>query len=68
MLEVNTEAVPVSVLQDINPGFSAEELELLSRPCACKVSTGIHGGLTRGTGRLDDNGFWQHECNHRSHA
>lgn len=24
-----------------------------------KASTGIHGGLTLGYGRLDDNGFWE---------
>jgi len=25
------------------------------------TSTGIHGGLTRGYGKLDHNGFWQFE-------
>lgn len=34
----------------------------------CNVSTGIHGGLTFGRGRLDDYGYWQfpcHECARR---
>lgn len=28
----------------------------------CKVSTGIHGALTFGHGKLDDNGFWSIPC------
>lgn len=28
----------------------------------CGVSTGIHGGLTFGTGNLDANGFWEFQC------
>lgn len=32
--------------------------------CDCRTSTGIHGGLTRGYGELDDNGFWEHPCPH----
>ncbi len=28
----------------------------------CKVSTGIDGGLTFGTGDLDRNGFWSIPC------
>ncbi len=28
----------------------------------CKVSTGIHDLLTFGTGKLDDNGFWENPC------
>ena len=28
----------------------------------CGVSTGIHGGLTFGSGDLDPNGFWEHPC------
>jgi hypothetical protein len=34
--------------------------------CGCKVSTGICGCLTFGTGRLDHNGFWQLPCPHGS--
>ena len=26
----------------------------------CSVSTGIHDGLTFGSGKLDDYGFWEH--------
>jgi hypothetical protein len=28
----------------------------------CKYSTGIHDGITVGTGTLDDNGYWDHPC------
>ncbi len=28
----------------------------------CGTSTGMHGGLTHGKGELDDNGFWEIEC------
>jgi hypothetical protein len=28
----------------------------------CGVSTGIHDGLTFGSGNLDMNGFWEHPC------
>ena len=28
----------------------------------CKVSTGIHNGLTFGQGRLDSYGYWQFPC------
>ena len=28
----------------------------------CGVSTGIHDGLTFGSGDLDQNGFWEHGC------
>ena len=28
----------------------------------CGVSSGIHEGLTFGSGELDDNGFWAHPC------
>lgn len=34
-------------------------------PCGntrCAVSTGIHEGLTFGSGRLDRNGYWQFPC------
>lgn len=29
----------------------------------CKISTGIHGGLTFGKGELDYVGYWQFPCN-----
>lgn len=35
------------------------------RPCGnpkCKCSTGIHEGLTFGSGKLDDHGFWENPC------
>ena len=32
--------------------------------CSCKASTGICGCITRGTGRLSDNGYWEVECTH----
>lgn len=35
------------------------------KPCGnpmCGVSTGIHGGLTFGSGELDEYGFWQVPC------
>ena len=28
----------------------------------CKVSTGIDGSTTHGSGELDANGFWEHPC------
>jgi len=28
----------------------------------CHVSTGIHDGLTFGTGKLDEHGFWDRPC------
>jgi hypothetical protein len=28
----------------------------------CTFSTGIHEGLTVGTGRLDVHGYWEHPC------
>jgi hypothetical protein len=28
----------------------------------CRVSTGIHGGLTFGSGRLDARGYWSDPC------
>ena len=28
----------------------------------CRTSTGIHDGLTFGSGKLDDYGFWEHPC------
>lgn len=35
-------------------------------PCqceeSCKASSGIHEGITRGKGGLDDNGFWEFPC------
>ncbi len=36
-----------------------------TRPCGhvdCKVSTGIHEGLTFGRGHLDRYGYWEHPC------
>ena len=40
------------------------ERELLNRSCHCGTSSGIDGVLTRGTGHLDHNGFWEYPCNH----
>jgi hypothetical protein len=28
----------------------------------CSCSTGIHGGLTFGSGELDHNGYWEYPC------
>lgn len=28
----------------------------------CRTSTGIHGGLTHGSGELDDYGYWEFPC------
>jgi hypothetical protein len=28
----------------------------------CKVSTGLHDGLTFGSGRLSDGGYWSQPC------
>ena len=28
----------------------------------CSSSTGIHGGMTFGTGELDQNGYWEFPC------
>lgn len=36
-----------------------------NRPCGnpkCSTSTGIHEGLTFGSGELDDYGFWERPC------
>lgn len=30
--------------------------------CNCKCSTGIHEGLTFGSGELDYYGFWKYPC------
>lgn len=32
--------------------------------CDCEASTGICGYITRGTGKLSFNGYWQHPCPH----
>jgi hypothetical protein len=32
--------------------------------CDCNTSTGICGNITRGTGRLDFNGYWEFPCPH----
>ena len=32
--------------------------------CSCDASTGICGCCTQGTGKLDDNGFWENPCPH----
>lgn len=32
--------------------------------CGCSTSTGICGSITRGTGRLDFNGYWERPCPH----
>jgi hypothetical protein len=32
--------------------------------CGCSTSTGICGRITRGYGKLDANGYWEHECPH----
>lgn len=32
--------------------------------CTCYASTGICGSITRGTGRLDDLGYWEFPCTH----
>lgn len=37
----------------------------INRKCGnnkCSTSTGIHGGLTFGSGRLDDYGYWSEPC------
>src|SRR5690348_6159809 len=34
------------------------------RPCRCNASTGICGCITYGTGKLDNNGFFQFPCPH----
>ena len=30
--------------------------------CNCSASTGIHEGLTFGSGKLDDWGYWEKPC------
>lgn len=32
--------------------------------CNCETSTGICGAITRGTGKLSFNGYWEHPCVH----
>jgi hypothetical protein len=32
--------------------------------CKCKWSTSIADTLTKGNGKLDRYGFWQHPCKH----
>jgi len=35
------------------------------KPCGnpdCKTSWGVHEGFTHGWGKLDFNGYWEHEC------
>lgn len=39
--------------------------EMRSQKCGnpeCSTSTGIHGGLTFGSGVLDSHGYWEHPC------
>lgn len=55
---------PADVKPEPYAGFSSYERELLQRGCSCGTSTDISGTLSRGTGTLDDNGFWQRPCNH----
>lgn len=38
--------------------------ERKKRNCGCLASTDITGHISRGTGRLDDNGFWEFPCPH----
>jgi len=35
---------------------------MLNHKQKCKISTGIHDGLTFGSGELDDCGYWEHPC------
>jgi hypothetical protein len=42
---------------------TAAPVEHAVRPaCRCSCSTGIHDGLTFGSGQLDDYGFWENPC------
>jgi len=37
----------------------------MNHPCGnlkCSTSTGIHDGLTFGSGRLDEHGYWEFPC------
>ena len=45
--------IPLEVRADVAAFFQAVGV----RPC---YSTGIHGLITRGYGRLDDYGFWEY--------
>jgi hypothetical protein len=36
--------------------------------CQCKTSTGIDGSITRGTGKLDDFGYWEFPCGHTAQS
>lgn len=38
-----------------------DKLPICGNPECC-VSTGIHDGLTFGSGKLDYNGFWENPC------
>lgn len=45
--------------------FRLESMEPRSPACGnldCNCSTGVHEGLTFGTGDLDLHGFWEHGC------
>jgi len=35
---------------------------MMHQPRKCNVSTGIHGGLTFGGGKLNSNGYWEIPC------
>jgi hypothetical protein len=57
---------PADIAPEPYSSFTEYEKELLSRPCKCGTSTGIDDTLTRGTGRLDFNGFWEFPCEHNA--
>jgi hypothetical protein len=51
------------------PGYSVRFQDAAEgKPCGCNVSTAIDGGLSYGTGDLDENGFWSVPCLHRKPA
>lgn len=46
---------------EISKGHFTNGVEVI---CECVASTGICGCITRGTGKLNDYGYWQIECPH----
>ncbi len=62
-LDDTTHAFDSAVGDGLDDGLDSDaECEAILRHLCgepYKVSTGIHGGLTYGYGRLNDNGFWE---------
>lgn len=75
LMEILHDGQPQRIYRDlvIGLGFDPDTGQVTKKvdqkqdpqPCGnpkCKASTGIHDGLTFGSGELDDNGYWENPC------